>query len=136
MERRLERASVSQAECTPEPLQPSYTRRENKIVLLSSDKIDATEKTTVGQADNEAWHQQREGRITASNFYRVFTKVESMKVSKENSAGSDWDNFVNRYIIYPWSLYNTIEQRVLSNSHCFICSLISDVKSRKHSSHC
>ena len=60
--------------------------RESKIVLLSSDEIDAIEKITVGQADNEAWHQQREGRITASNFYRVFTKVESMKASKENSA--------------------------------------------------
>ena len=58
---------MGQAECTPEPLQP----------------IDAMEKINVGQADNEAWHQQREGRITASNFYRVFTKVESMKVGEE-----------------------------------------------------
>ena len=56
---------MSQAECTPEPLQPTYTLRESKIVLLSSDEIDAIEKITVGQADNEAWHQQREGRITA-----------------------------------------------------------------------
>ena len=62
------------------------TPRESKVVLLSRDEIDAIEKITVGQADNEAWHQQREGRITASSFYRVFTKVESMKASKENSA--------------------------------------------------
>ena len=67
---------MSQAECTPEPLQPIYTPRESKIVLLSSDEIDAIDKITVGQADNEAWHKQREGRITASSFYRVFTKVE------------------------------------------------------------
>ena len=53
-------------------------------MLLSRGEVDAIEKITVGQADNEAWHQQREGRITASSFYRVFTKVESMKPSKEN----------------------------------------------------
>ena len=80
---------VSPAECTPETLQPISTPRESTI--LSSDEINAIEKITVGQADNEAWHQQREGRITASNFYRVFTKVESMKVSGENSA----DKLVN-----------------------------------------
>lgn len=68
--------SVSQTECTPEPLQPISTPGDSNI--LSSDEIDAIEKITVGQADNEAWHQQREGRITSSNFYKVFTKVESM----------------------------------------------------------
>ena len=76
---------MSRAECTPEPLQPIYTPRESKIVLLSRDEVDAIEKITVGQADNEAWHQQREGRITASSFYRVFAKVDSMKPSKENT---------------------------------------------------
>ena len=88
--------SVSQAECTPEPLQPIYTPRESKIVLLSRDEIDAIEKITVGQADNEAWHQQREGRITASSFYRVFTKVESMKASKENSADKLVDSLLGK----------------------------------------
>ena len=44
------------------------TPRESKVVLLSRDEIDAIEKITVGQADNEAWLQQREGRITASSF--------------------------------------------------------------------
>ena len=50
-----------------------YSQR--KILLLSSDEIDAIEKITVGQADNEARHQQRQGRIAASSFYvyRVFT---------------------------------------------------------------
>ena len=77
--------SVSQAECTPKSLQPIYTPRESKIVLLSSDEFDAIEKITVGQADNEARHQQRQGRIAASSFYRVFAKVDSMKPSKENT---------------------------------------------------
>ena len=54
---------MGQAECTPEPLQPISTPRESDI--LSSDEIDAIEETTVGPAEKEAWHQQREGRITA-----------------------------------------------------------------------
>ena len=88
--------SVSQAECSPEPLQPISTARASNI--LSSDEIDAIEKITVGQADNEAWHQQREGRIhvTASNFYRVFAKVESMKASKENSADKLADSLLGK----------------------------------------
>jgi len=56
---------MAQAESTPEALQPISTRRESNI--LSSDEIDAIEKITVGQGNNEAWHQQREGRITASD---------------------------------------------------------------------
>ena len=85
---------MGQAECTPEPLQPISTPRESNI--LSSDEIDAIEKITVGQADNEAWHQQREGRIAASNFYRVFTKVESMKASEENSADKLVDSLLGK----------------------------------------
>lgn len=69
-------------DCKPEPLQQICTPSN----ILSSEEIDAIEKTTVGQSENEAWHQQREGRITASNFYRVYTKVESMKASAVNNA--------------------------------------------------
>ena len=86
--------SVSEAECTPEPLQPISTPKESNI--LSSAEIDAIEKITVGQADNEAWHQQREGIITASNFYRVFTEVESTKASEEKSADKLVDSLLGK----------------------------------------
>lgn len=85
---------MGQAKCTAEPLQPISTPRESTI--LSSDEIDAIEKITVGHADNETWHQQREGRITASNFHRVFTKVESMKASEENSANKFVDSLLEK----------------------------------------
>ena len=55
---------------------PSEKTRESNI--LSSDEIDAIEEITVGQADNEAWHLQREGRIIASNVYSVVIKVEAV----------------------------------------------------------
>lgn len=78
---------MGQAKCTAEPLQPISTPRESTI--LSSDEIDAIEKITVGQADNETWHQQREGRITASNFHRV-------KASEENSADKFVDSLLEK----------------------------------------
>ena len=34
---------------------------------------------TAGQNDNPLWQKMCHGRITASNFYRVYTKVQSMK---------------------------------------------------------
>ena len=85
---------MSQVEYTSESLQQITPPRNSKI--LSSDEIDAIEKITVGQANNEAWHQQREGRITASNFYRVFTKVESMKFSGESSAKKLVDSLLGK----------------------------------------
>ena len=85
---------MGQAKRTPEQLQPISTPRESNI--LSSDEIDAIAKIAVGQANNEAWHQQREGRITASNFYRVFTKVESMQVNEENSADKLVDSLLGK----------------------------------------
>ena len=60
---------MGQAERTPEPLQSISSLRESDI--LSSDEIDAIEEITVGSAEYKAWHQQREGRIAASNVNRV-----------------------------------------------------------------
>ena len=34
---------------------------------------------TAGQNDNPLWQKMCHGRITASNLYRVYTKVQSMK---------------------------------------------------------
>lgn len=51
---------------------------ETKTQLNATD-IESIEKATIGQSDNKAWHTYRKGRITASNFYRVFTKVETLK---------------------------------------------------------
>jgi hypothetical protein len=50
----------------------------HKRTALTSDEIANIEAATIGQSENEAWHRYRKGRITASNFYRVYTKVESI----------------------------------------------------------
>ena len=43
------------------------------------------EQAMVGQAENPLWHALRKGRITASNFYKVKTKVESLRKAETNA---------------------------------------------------
>ena len=50
-----------------------------KKMGLSAEQITALERETVGQANNKLWLEARKGRITASNFYRIFTKIETVK---------------------------------------------------------
>ena len=50
----------------------------------------------VGQANNQIWSDQRKGRITASNFYRVFTRMETIKSSTEGSV--DPQNLVDHLL--------------------------------------
>ena len=42
-------------------------------------ELNKIEKETRGQSDNATWYEARKGRVTASNFYRVHTKIQSMK---------------------------------------------------------
>lgn len=46
---------------------------------LSPLEIQQIESATIGQMDNEKWKEYRKGRITASNFYRVYTRTETLK---------------------------------------------------------
>ncbi|KAK3755143.1 hypothetical protein QZH41_020564 [Actinostola sp. cb2023] len=57
----------------------------NDSAVLTEEQIRGIELTTVGQAANPAWHTQRKGRITASNFYKVKTKVETLKTPGNNA---------------------------------------------------
>ena len=56
--------------------------------VLTGEKIVEIEQATVGQAENPLWHALRKGRITASNFYKVKTKVESLRKAGTNSANA------------------------------------------------
>ena len=42
------------------------------------EEIQSIEETTRGQGDNTALQRMREGRMTASNFYSVCTKVNTL----------------------------------------------------------
>ncbi|CAG2229845.1 unnamed protein product [Mytilus edulis] len=51
----------------------------NFLPKLTDDEVFFIEKSTVGQHDNCNWFSLRKGRITASKFYQIFTKVNSIK---------------------------------------------------------
>ena len=45
----------------------------------TNDNIEAINHKTKKQSDCDEWHNQRKGRITASKFKRVFTRMRSLK---------------------------------------------------------
>jgi len=51
----------------------------SKVPVLTELDEQSVEHSTTGQASNDKWIMQRKGRITASNFYYVFTKMNSIK---------------------------------------------------------
>ena len=56
--------------------------------VLTGEKIVEIEQATIGQAENPLWHAPRKGRITASNFHKVKTKVESLKKAGTNTVNA------------------------------------------------
>lgn len=46
---------------------------------LTLEQIDDMERSTRGQAANPKWMLARKGRLTASNFYRIHTRMETLK---------------------------------------------------------
>ena len=57
----------------------------HKAVPFTAEEIAGIEQETIGQSENEAWHTYRKGRITASMFYRVYTKVETIRSTGDYS---------------------------------------------------
>ncbi|XP_021379090.1 uncharacterized protein LOC110466710 [Mizuhopecten yessoensis] len=50
---------------------------------LASDDVQSIQEATTGQSDNHRWTEMRKGRITASNFHAVDTKVCSYEKKVE-----------------------------------------------------
>ena len=66
----------------------------SKMTLTDKDIIEI-ERSTVGQSSNPFWFKIRKGRITASNFYRVYTKMESIKKDDSISCDSLLNSLIN-----------------------------------------
>ena len=50
---------------------------------MTNDEVKRVEIETRGQSGNKMWFDQREGRITASNFHTYHTKMESIFKSRK-----------------------------------------------------
>ena len=70
----LEEVIVEMAE---DPVLADITQKQ-----LSTADIQAIEKATIGQPGIENWKLYRKGKITASNFHRVYTRVYTLKTKR------------------------------------------------------
>lgn len=61
---------------------------------LTDTAIHDIEVLTRGQKENPLWFQARKGRVTASRFYTVFTKIETMKKKSTTTCESLIDSFL------------------------------------------
>ena len=50
-------------------------------IRLTNSELNVIKKNTVGQASVTDWYLQREGRLTASSFHKVYTRVSSLQKS-------------------------------------------------------
>ena len=60
------------------------TQDENIIKFINSlnlpdFQIKLIEEATRSQSSSDEWFKQREGRVRASNFHRVYTRLETLK---------------------------------------------------------
>lgn len=58
------------------------------IPLYTPGMLAEIEKATKDQSLTQVWHNQREGRITASNFHKVHTRMETWKKNQEADMSS------------------------------------------------
>lgn len=61
---------------------------------IDKTKITIIEEATRNQSSSNIWYQQREGRITASKFHRVFTRMETIKSNSDATA----DNLIKEML--------------------------------------
>lgn len=50
-----------------------------KKIELTAEEREHLEQTTRSQGESELWHEAREGRLTASNFYRIHTRMNTLR---------------------------------------------------------
>ena len=59
-----------------------------KSLLLEAPSIENIYQETKKQHESDIWYQQWLGRMTASNFYRISTKTQSLQNNISNNANS------------------------------------------------
>lgn len=56
----------------------------NEYIKITDKQIEAVKKKTINQSLDETWFNQRVGRITASKFYRIFTRSKTLQTLEED----------------------------------------------------
>ncbi|XP_067933338.1 uncharacterized protein [Watersipora subatra] len=63
--------------------------------VLSDQQIFDIKVFTRGQSENENWRRLRRGRVTASNFYKIHTRMESLKRSPSTNCSKLVESIIN-----------------------------------------
>ncbi|XP_067939760.1 uncharacterized protein [Watersipora subatra] len=63
--------------------------------VLSDQQISDIEVFTRGQSENENWRRLKRGRVTASNFYKIHTKMESLKCGPSTDCSKLVESIIN-----------------------------------------
>ena len=62
---------------------------------MTTDQVSRVEIETRGQSANDLWHQQRIGRVTASNFHTFHTKAQTILNRKGKNAKPVYSSLVS-----------------------------------------
>ena len=72
--------------CPPNPKEiavrlghPATAQELAEAMVLTDEEVSSMQLATVGQADSKDWMTQRHGRITASNFHKVYTRMNTLQ---------------------------------------------------------
>lgn len=68
---------------------------------MTEEEVKTAERVSRGQSENPVWFKLRRGRLTASNFYRIHTRMDKMKNKKD----VDCNNLI-KSLIDPVSIEN------------------------------
>jgi len=104
---------------------PKKLLQKIPLPLMELSKI---EKETRGQSKNPKWHEAREGRITASNFYRVHTKIQSLE-----KKAKDETRALLKSLIDPPALGHLPQiQHGLNNEEIAVTHLVGLLRDQRH----
>lgn len=66
-----------------------------KAITLTNQQRQELEVKTRGQCGNPKWHEARQGRLTASNFYAIHTRIETLKSNPQTDMSKLVDRILN-----------------------------------------
>ena len=85
----------------------NITKEENinlfTMSLILTDKIiNNIEETTRTQSESTEWYKQREGRLTASNFYKICTRVRAIEKNPRETAEKFVSSLLHKKSFETW----------------------------------
>ena len=89
------------------------TAKFSKSVIFTSKQILFIKNNTIEQSQSDYWFSHRKGRITASKFYRFFTRSKTLqKIEESNGRVNASSALVSEIMCYKPKV-KTIQENIL-----------------------